>query len=85
MQYICLTIRYIAKQKRSKKQHLVAPKFAQNLFFCPITRWMLIQNLFFENFKKFHFFVLYVIEALYNRLIRAAAHTIINLRQGRNG
>ena len=31
MQYICLTIRYIAKQKRSKKQHLVAPKFAQNL------------------------------------------------------
>ena len=30
MQYICLTIRHIAKQKRSKKQHLVAPKFAQN-------------------------------------------------------
>ena len=30
MQYICLTIRYIAKQKRSKKQHLVAPKFTKN-------------------------------------------------------
>ena len=33
MQYICLTIRYIAKQKRSKKQHLVAPKFTKNQLF----------------------------------------------------
>ena len=30
MPYIYLIIRYITKQKRNKKQHFVAPKFAQN-------------------------------------------------------
>ena len=52
MPYIYLIIRHITKQKRNKKQHFVAPKFAQNQnFVFLVIAFVIVEKLTFHSLQ----------------------------------